>query len=84
MQFLFLLLALNPNEVDVTAPPPKDPIVCERSRGNSIGTNISQPRKCKRKSEWDAEAREARRNLQRTQDRRSDPFKVPQGQPITQ
>jgi hypothetical protein len=39
---------------------------------------------CKKKSEWDAQARDSRRNLQKIQDRRSDPFKVPGGQPIPQ
>lgn len=80
---LLVLLALNPNEVEVTAKS-KDPVVCERRGGASLGTNIAGPRKCKRKSEWDTEARDSRRNLQRTQDRRSDPFKVPNGQPIPQ
>jgi hypothetical protein len=80
-----VLLALNPATPEAsTSAAPKDPVVCQRSRGSSLGTNIAQPRVCKKKSEWDAQAREARRNLQRTQDRRSDPFKVPGGQPIPQ
>jgi hypothetical protein len=84
MPSLLLLLALaSPQTVEVTARP-KDPVVCQRSRSSSLGTNIAQPRLCKKKSEWDAQARDSRRNLQKIQDRRSDPFKVPGGQPIPQ
>lgn len=78
-----LLVLAQPDTIEVTAKP-KDPIVCERSRGASLGSNIAQPRVCKKKSEWDAQARDSRRNLQKIQDRRSDPFKVPNAQPIPQ
>ena len=84
MSILLAILALSaPNPIEVSAAS-KDPVVCERSRGASLGSNIAQPRKCKRKSEWDAQARDSRRNLQKVLDRRSDPFKVPGAQPIPQ
>lgn len=81
--FLALLALGTPDPIEVTAPP-KDPIICERSRGSSLGSNIAQPRKCQRKSERDAQARDSRRNLQKILDRRSDPFKVPGALPIPQ
>ncbi|NJC06648.1 hypothetical protein GGQ97_002441 [Sphingomonas kaistensis] len=84
MSILLALFALSaPDPIVVTATP-KDPVICERSRASSLGSNISQPRTCKRKSEWDAQARDSRRNLQKVLDRRSDPFKVPGAQPIPQ
>jgi hypothetical protein len=84
MLILLALVAVTQSAPAAPTAAPNDPIVCERSRGASLGSNIAQPRKCQRKSERDAEARDSRRNLQKILDRRSDPYKVPGAQPIPQ
>lgn len=83
MSLVLFLLALSPAATASEAKP-KDPVVCTRSRERSLGTNIAQPRVCKRKSEWDEEARNTKRELQQANQRGNNPFKVPGGQPIPQ
>lgn len=84
MPLLLMLLALDPDVPIAVEAPKKDPVVCTRRAAATLGSNIAQPRICKKKSEWDAEAKNAQRNLQKFRDHRSDPAKIPGGQPIPQ
>ncbi|WP_300973055.1 hypothetical protein [Sphingomonas sp. LHG3406-1] len=88
MPALMFLAALAVQAVEpaqaATRPAKEDKIVCTRRPQASLGSNIAAKRVCKKQSELDEEARLAKRNLQKFQDHRSDPYVVPGGQPIPQ
>lgn len=77
---LFALSATDPASA-AAAPKEKDPMVCTRRRDIAFGSHMSKPRVCKRKSEWDAEARAARRELDQLNQRGMNPAEVPGGRP---
>lgn len=62
----------------------EDKVVCKGERNLRFGSHMSAGRVCRKKSEWDELARDAKRNLQKWQDVRTDPTPARNSQPIPQ
>lgn len=82
---LLFLIALQAPAV----PPPeaeplkkKDVMICRRGRDLQFGSHMSAPRTCKLKSEWAAEAADARRELKSMNERGNNPTPIPGARPI--
>ena len=82
---LLALFALQaPPAAVPPVPPPskKDPIICRGGRDLVFGSHMSSGRDCRRKSEWDDQARDARRELKQINERGLNPAPVPGARPI--
>jgi len=84
VSLLFLVAMQAPATPAVEAAPAKkkDVVICRRGRDLQFGSHMAAPRQCKPKSEWDAQAADARRELKSMNERGNNPTPIPGARPI--